>query len=176
MLHHQLRCGEAADILQPACVASRIQDPLIALGDPLPCQHRQLGAEARSQPEPKSQRDLTALGQVQVTQVRIGLLEVGDRRYPAILQGLEHHSVLNACSHRMTGKALGIGHDHLARGRPEGGPEALDLGRSTPTLGRGIGLVTHEHRAACKAGSVHTGPLHSLFDERVHLGRNVSGV
>ncbi|OPZ52609.1 MAG: hypothetical protein BWY91_02247 [bacterium ADurb.BinA028] len=154
----ELAAGVAGQRVQPTLPRGLVHDAVgvaqlvggatatVGHGDVTQQRHGNLRAEARRQAQGVAHRVGTTLGQVEVAQVGVGLLVVGNRRHEPCLQGLDRDDVLDAGAHGVTGEALGVGDDDLVGIGSEGLAQGVDFGRGAAATGRGVGLVRHEHQ------------------------------
>ena len=172
----QRRLGQSADPLEPLAVRGRVGDSVFRVGQAFPCQQCQLGAESRRQANSVSHRHRTSAGQSKIAKVRVGLLQVGNGRNPAILQGFQDDRVFDARTHWVTGESFGVRHHNVGGSGTECAAQALDLRSRRAAFGGRVGLVTHEHGRCRELVAGHASPLHRLGDQGVHFRRDVLGI
>ncbi len=150
----------AADLAQPCRPAVRVGDPVgvaqlvgLATGavggrDPPQQRHADLRAEPGAEPQRIAHRVAAALREVEVAQIGIDLLHVGDGRHDPGLQRLDGEDVLDADPHRVTGEALAVGDDDGVGVGAEDVAERVDLGLGAASPGGRVGLVGDEDHLA----------------------------
>ena len=109
---------------QQACIVDAIPDD----GPP---SHQ---AQGNLTPEPSSEThaifdalDGAAWRETEISQFRVMLLMIRDRREPSRQESMHHGRILDADTHRVTRESLRVGDEHLIRRSTEGRPERLDL-------------------------------------------------
>ena len=186
MLHNlDTRVWVSANPIQPRIPALRVLDAVLVtqsigamtltIGSRHPSQQDQ--TDLRTEPRSKSQRVThwirAAVREVQLAELRIGLLEVRDGRHYAGLQALDCNDVLDPSSHRVAGQALRVGDHDFVRSGPEYRAQRSDLGRRAPTTGRREGLVRHEDGLRSHLVAVDAPLLFGLSQQQFHLAAYV---
>ena len=111
--------------------------------------HGDLRAKTRPQAQGIFDAVAAAFRQVQIAQLGVGLksiVDVGNRRYRAVLQGFDRQHVFNSNPHGVPGIAFGVGNHHLVGLLAESAPQGVNFGRCAAAAGRGIRFVRDEHR------------------------------
>ncbi len=82
------QCGsiQRTDLFQPRPVLLFITNAMIPLGKTLPGEQGQLGPKAGGEPDAEAERKRFTPREAQITQIRVGFLEMRNRRNPAVLQ------------------------------------------------------------------------------------------
>ena len=82
------QCGpiQRTDLFQPRPVLLFITDSVISLGKTLPSEQGQLGPKAGGEPDAEAERERFTSREAKISQIRVGFLEMRNRRNPAVLQ------------------------------------------------------------------------------------------
>ncbi len=168
-----LRHVIAADVRQPAAVASPIVHAIQAAGDAAQQRHGDLRTEAGGQVKRILRRISPAAAKVERAQFRIRLFEVGHGRHDAVFQNLDCDHVFDADAHRVAGEALGVGDDQVVGGMAEGMAQRGHLGGCAAAAGRRVGLVRDEHGLRGHAVAVDAETPLRRRDQAVHHLRDV---
>ena len=176
----QFGFGVAADAPQPAAELRLIADSVrgaqlvrassaaVRRWHPPQQRHRDLRAESGGQSQGVLHRVRPALGQVQRTELRIGIAVVGDRRDDPGLQCLHRHDVFQTDPHRVAGEPLGVGDDDTIRVGAEHPPQREDLGGGAAASCRRVRLVGHENRRRCDRVTVDAAARLGAGDQALH--------
>ena len=173
--HFQTSIRTPGDLRQPGLVAFPVGNAF-ASGNLLHQGHGHLGAEARGQAQGVAHVVVTAAGQVEPAQLRVGFLQVGYGGHGLSLQHLHGHGILDTHSHGVAGVTLGVGHHHLIGPIAEGTAQGLDLGRGAAAAGRGIGFVGNEDGLSGQLLAVETVFAFHLGHQSIHHLGDVLGV
>ena len=148
----------------------------VGRGHPAHQRHANLRAEACPQPQRILHRISPAFGQVEAAQVRIDLLEVGDRRHHTRLQRFDGEDVFDACAHSVAGVAFRVGDDNLICRCAEDVAQRVDLGLGAAAACRCVGLVRDEDRLRRDVVASDAPLLLSLDDQVFHHVLDVADV
>ena len=101
-------------------------------------------------------RVVTTAGQVQVSELRIELAVVRDRRNYACLEHLDRNNLLDTDTHGVPGETLRVGHQDLVGRTAEYLLQCGCLRLSATAPGRRVGLVRDEDGVGCDLTAIET--------------------
>ncbi len=139
--------GPGGGVFNPGVVAEGAGSRAPAVRGRDPTHHRDADLRPETRPEAQdvAHRVASPLGEVEIPQFRVDLLEIGNGRDDAGFQDFGRNHILDPHGHGMARRPLGIGDENPVCRFLETVAQREHLGRGAPAPGGGVGLVGDKH-------------------------------